>query len=134
MKCVAVTPEKTFIDQDVIFVVVPLYDGEFGIGNNHAPTVGRIGAGEMRLTFEDGSTANWYVEGGFVEIANNTISLFANSACQLKDLSVSDAQKFLSESLQRPSSSLELAEMKADAVMSARARLRAARKAQSGKH
>ena len=49
MKCVAVTPEKTVFDLEVDFVVVPLYDGEYGVGVDHSPVVGRIGAGELRF-------------------------------------------------------------------------------------
>ncbi|MBR4753277.1 MAG: ATP synthase F1 subunit epsilon, partial [Thermoguttaceae bacterium] len=131
MKIVGVTPEKTFVEQDATFVVVPLYDGEYGIGLDHSPVVGRIGAGEMRLTLEDGSVESWYVEGGFVEVVNNTISLLVNRACETKSLNVDEARKRLQEALQRPSNSPELIEMKAEAVERARAQLRFAQKFQT---
>ncbi len=131
MKIVGVTPEKTFIEQDATFVVVPLYDGEYGIGLDHSPVVGRIGAGEMRLTLEDGSVESWYVEGGFVEVVNNTISLLVNRACETKSLNVDEARKRLQEALQRSSNSPELIEMKAEAVERARAQLRFAQKFQT---
>ncbi|MBR5757184.1 MAG: F0F1 ATP synthase subunit epsilon [Thermoguttaceae bacterium] len=131
MKIVGVTPEKTFVERDATFVVVPLYDGEYGIGLGHSPAVGRIGAGETRLTLEDGSVESWYVEGGFVEVVNNTISLLVNRACETKSLNVDAAQKRLQEALQRPSNSPELIEMKAEAVERARAQLRFAQKFQT---
>ena len=31
MKCVAVTPERTVFEQTVNFVVLPLWDGEYGV-------------------------------------------------------------------------------------------------------
>ena len=131
MKCVGVTPEKTFVERDATFVVVPLYDGEYGIGLDHSPAVGRIGAGEMRLTLEDGSVESWYIEGGFVEIVNNTISLLTNRACETRLLNVDDARRNLQEALQRPSNTPELIEMKAEAVERARAQLRFAQKFQT---
>ncbi len=32
LRCVVVTPESTILDRTVEFVVLPLYDGEIGIG------------------------------------------------------------------------------------------------------
>jgi F-type H+-transporting ATPase subunit epsilon len=131
MKCVAVTPEKTVVDRDVKFVVVPLYDGEFGIGAGRSRVIGRLGAGEMRLTLDDDSVESWYVEGGFVEAANDTVSLLTNHVCKMKDLSVEDAENALQEALKLPSNSHELAEVRAEAIHRARAKLRAALKAQN---
>ena len=86
MKCCVVTPEATVVDKDARFVVAPLYDGEYGVAENHAPVVGRLGAGELRMTLLDGTIERWYVEGGFVEVVNNTISLLVNRACETKNL------------------------------------------------
>jgi len=82
MKCVAITPEKTVFDQEVKFVVVPLYDGEYGVGANHSPVVGRLGVGELRLTLADKSMEHWYVEGGFVEVAKQRRHSFNESSVQ----------------------------------------------------
>ncbi|MBR4833307.1 MAG: ATP synthase F1 subunit epsilon [Thermoguttaceae bacterium] len=129
MRCVAVTPEKTVVDRETSFVVVPLYDGEYAIGPGHSPVVGRLGAGEARLTFEDGSVERWYVEGGFVETSNDVATILTNRAYPMAELDLDAAKKALEEALKRPASSPEAAEAKADAVATARARLRAAEKA-----
>ena len=129
MKCVAVTPEKTVVERDVKFVVVPLFDGEYAIGVGHTPLVGRLGAGELRLTLDDDSVERWYVEGGFVEAANDVVSLLTTRACEWASLDLNEAKQALNNALERPATSPELAEIKAKAVATARARIRAAEKA-----
>ncbi len=128
MKCVAVTPEKTVVDREASFVVLPLFDGEYAIGPGHSPVVGRLGAGEARLTLEDGSVESWYVEGGFVETSNDVVSILTNRAYPTTELDLDAARRALEDALKRPASSPEAAEAKADAVATARARLRAAEK------
>src|SRR5689334_24631145 len=63
MQCIVVTPEATVLDQSAEFVALPLYDGEIGIAPHHAPMLGRLGYGEMRLT-QGGSSKRYYVDGG----------------------------------------------------------------------
>ena len=128
MKFVAVTPEKTVLDQEVEFVVLPLYDGEYGVAEDHSPVIGRIGAGELRLTLEDKSIQHWYVEGGFVEVANNVVSLLTNRAYKLEELDVSAVREEFDRAQTLPSNSPELMEIKTEAVNRARAKLRLAEK------
>ncbi len=131
MKCVAVTPEKTVFDLEIEAVVLPLFDGEYGVEANHSPVVGRIGAGELRMTLKDKSIERWYVEGGFVEVANNVVSLLTNCAYQFNLLNVDEARDAFNAALALPSNSPELAEIKNESVALARARLSAAEKAQA---
>ncbi|MCF0233642.1 MAG: ATP synthase F1 subunit epsilon [Thermoguttaceae bacterium] len=126
MKCIVVTPEKTVLEKDASFVALPLFDGEYGVDTNHSPIVGRLGAGEMRLKFDDGSVERWYVEGGFVEVANNVVSLLTNRACELSQLDLEESKKALVVAQARPSNTPELMEIKAKAVDLARAQVRAA--------
>ena len=130
MKCVVVTPEGSCVDQEVKFVVVPLYDGEYGIGAGHAPVVGRVGSGEMRMTLGDGAVLRWYVEGGFVEVVDDVVSVLTDSACELKSLDLTAAQEEFDKAVAMKSSPL-LTDDKTRAVERARAKVRAARKAAS---
>ena len=129
MKCVAVTPEKTVFDLEVDFVVVPLYDGEYGVGVDHSPVVGRIGAGELRLTLKDRSIERWYVEGGFVEVADNIVSLLINRAYPLEELDLNEARKEFEAAQALPSNGSELMEFRNETLDRARAKLRVAERA-----
>lgn len=77
--CVVVTPEDTTLDEKADFVVVPLIDGEAGIGDNHAPMIGRLGCGEVRVKSGDKSQ-RFYVDGGFVQVDHNQVSVITGKA------------------------------------------------------
>ena len=47
--CVVVTPEATVLDTPADFVALPLFDGECGVAPGHAPMIGRLGYGELRI-------------------------------------------------------------------------------------
>jgi len=128
MKCVVVTPEGSRVDKDVKFVVAPLYDGEYGIGVGHAPVVGRIGAGETRLTLEDGTIERRYLEGGFVEVVDDVVSILTDSACEFDALELAVARDEFNKAVAMECSSA-LTEDKTRAIERARAKVRAAEKA-----
>jgi len=128
LKCVVVTPEKTVLSQDATFVVLPLFDGECGILPNHAPLIARLGAGELRITCTDGQLTQYYVEGGFVEVLENTIALLTMYALPAKDLDVTHAEKELEEEMADSTDSIELAGIRQAKLYNHRARVRVARK------
>ena len=79
MQCILVTPERTVRDEEADFVALTLFDGEIGIGPGHTPMIGRLGYGEMRIV-RDKQTVRYYVEGGFVEVAEDVVSVLAGRA------------------------------------------------------
>jgi F-type H+-transporting ATPase subunit epsilon len=79
LQCIVVTPESTLLDEQVDFVALPLFDGEIGISPGRSPLIGRLGYGELRLV-AGGQTRHYYVDGGFVQVANNVVSVLTNRA------------------------------------------------------
>ena len=102
MRCVVVTPEMTVLDQEATFVSLPLYDGELGIASGHTPLIGRIGGGELRISTEtDGKSdiVRYYVEGGFVEVLDDTVTLLTGRAVLVGQLDGTQSRRRLSEVL-----------------------------------
>ena len=128
MKCIVVTPEKTVLNQDTTFVVLPLFDGECGILPNHAPLIARLGAGELRITDTNGQVILYYVEGGFVEVLGNTIALLTMYALPARELDLAEAEKELEKELADPDCSVELAKIRQERLFNSKARVRVARK------
>lgn len=79
LRCIIVTPEATVLDDQCDFVALPLYDGEAGIAPGRAPMIGRLGYGELRVR-KGSQTLRYYVDGGFVQVANNVVSVLTNRA------------------------------------------------------
>ena len=127
MKCLVVTPESTVLDVEASFVALPLYDGEIGIGENHTPIVGRLGFGELRISREK-DVASYYVEGGFVEVLNNTVSLLTNRAVPSGSLNLQEAQTDLESALKKMAKTEEQLDLKDQTVAAARARVHLAQK------
>ena len=128
MKCLVVTPEKTVLNLDTTFVVLPLADGEYGVLPGHAPLIARLGAGELRITSTDGQPMDYYVEGGFVEILDNIIALMTMYSVPVTDLDLKHAEEQLAKAQESPGDTQELIKIRHEKVYNQQARVRVARK------
>ncbi len=80
-----VTPAKKLFSEDVRFVVVPGVMGELGILPEHTPLMSALKIGIVRFE-QDGKTYKVAINGGFVEIRNNKVSILADSAERAEDI------------------------------------------------
>lgn len=92
VKVVVVTPEKAVLDEAAEFVVVPMIDGELGVLPGRAPLIGRLGAGELRLTTGT-ATKRYFVEAGFVQVRANTVTVLTASALSSEKVTREAAQR-----------------------------------------
>jgi F-type H+-transporting ATPase subunit epsilon len=129
LHCIVVTPERTVRDEEADFVALTLFDGEIGIAPGHTPLVGRLGYGEMRIT-RAGNIARYYVEGGFVEVADDVVSVLTQRAVPPQELDPSVAEEQLREAAAKPATSPELMALRDRLLAQGRAQLRVARRGQ----
>ena len=94
LRLIVVTPERTLLDEPVAALRFPLYDGDIGILPGRIPLIGRLGAGELRITTASGEQS-YFVDGGFVQVLGSNVTLLTNRAIPAKDLSATDAGKQL---------------------------------------
>ena len=71
-----------------------MIDGEAGIGVDHAPMIGRLGCGEVRIKV-DGKGERFFVDGGFVQVDQNEVSVITGNAMLASDISVADVEASL---------------------------------------
>lgn len=76
MKLTIITPDQEVFEGEVDSATFPGSDGSFQVLRNHAPLVSSLGKGdiEYRGSAGEGSVT---VEGGVVEVLNNTITVLA---------------------------------------------------------
>ncbi len=98
MQCILVTPERTVLDAEADFVALTLFDGEIGVAPRHTPLIGRLGCGEMRAATE-AKTVRYYVEGGFVEVVDNVVSVLTNRAVPVEEIDDAAAEEQLRSAL-----------------------------------
>ena len=87
--------------------------------------IGRLGYGEMRIS-EGGRTDRYYVDGGFVQVSGNIVSVLTNRALPATQLNAQSAAEQLEAARRRPANSPELLEIRERAELQARAQLRVA--------
>ncbi|MHB1033695.1 MAG: ATP synthase F1 subunit epsilon [Pirellulales bacterium] len=126
--CIVVTPEATVLDGPADFIALPLLDGEIGLAPGHAPMIGRLGYGEMRVV-NDKTTRRYYLDGGFVQVVGDTVSILTGRAVPAEDLDVEVMAEQLSVARLRPAKTPDQMAARDQAVIQARARLRVARRA-----
>ncbi len=96
IRCVIVTPETTGLDTQCRSVTLPLFDGGRGVARGHAPFIGRLGAGEVRVKGEQGGAADAvrgvFVEGGFVEVSHDTVTVITQRAIPAEKIDIAAAR------------------------------------------
>jgi F-type H+-transporting ATPase subunit epsilon len=125
---VVVTPEQTVLESEAEFVALPLYDGEVGILPGRAPLIGRLGPGEMRIK-QAGNTTSYYLDGGFVQIVDNVVSVMTSRAMPAARINVSAAEQQLATEIKKAAPTTEEREIRDRQIAQARAQIHTAKKA-----
>lgn len=120
LQCVVVTPERTELDVQAESVTVPLFDGEIGILRGHSPLVGRLGYGLLRIKV-GGLPQNYFVEGGFVQVADNVVSVLTDKVIDAKELTSAAASEAMRAALELPTDQPDLKSTREKAIHRARA-------------
>lgn len=111
-----ITPEKQLIkDKPVDMVILPALLGEMGILPGHVKTIVQLGMGSLRYK-ADGQEEEFAALGGFVEVLNDVVNVFAESAALAEEIDEEKEKqriKALKESLSRKDADIdfELAEI-----------------------
>jgi F-type H+-transporting ATPase subunit epsilon len=125
LRCVVVTPEKTELDVEVESVSLPMYDGQLGVLAGRAPMIGRLGFGRLQWT-TGGQTSARFVDGGFVQIANNQVTVLTDALVSLDGLDPNATRQELQAALKRPAVGPQAIEERQLAADRARSKMRLA--------
>ncbi|MBI3564304.1 MAG: ATP synthase F1 subunit epsilon [Elusimicrobia bacterium] len=125
-----VTPEKVAWSAPADFVVLPAVQGEMGVLPGHQPFLVQLAPGEVRIT-DKGQVRRFAVSGGFAEVKDDAIALFAETAEMGEQIDSERAHQALEraklQTTQPGLDELQLAEMEA-AIRRAQVRLRVSRR------
>ncbi len=130
-KVTITTAEQQLLETESVSLTLPGIGGYLGIWANHAPLVTALVPGVMTLKEEDGSQSVFAISNGFVEVANNEVSVMVDSCEPAFEIDVTRAEEALKRAKERM---VELDKVGVDleraraSVERARARLMAADK------
>ncbi|MEX0823138.1 MAG: ATP synthase F1 subunit epsilon [Balneolaceae bacterium] len=86
------TPNGSLFDGEVSGVQVPGSEGKFEMLFNHAPIVSTLTIGKVVIKKEDQSELVFAVNGGFIEMSDNQMTLLAEEAVEASKIDVDEAR------------------------------------------
>ena len=88
-----ISPDQTILKQDTNEAIIPSFEGQMGILNNHIPLITFLRPGIITIKAE--SEKKFYVEEGTVEFSNNNLLILTSTARDLSHLSKSKINEML---------------------------------------
>jgi F-type H+-transporting ATPase subunit epsilon len=116
-----VAADRVVWSGEATMVIARTTEGEVGILANHAPLLGVLAPGTIEIRPDDGSPMIAAVDGGFLSVAHNRISILAERADLADDIDVSEARR----DLERAQQGADDSERSQRAIAAAEARIAA---------
>ncbi len=95
-----ISPDQTILNQVTTEVIIPSFEGQMGILNNHIPLITFLRPGIITIKSE--SEKKFYVEEGTIEFSNNNLLILTSTA---RDLASFD-KSLINELLQKAEANL----------------------------
>jgi len=88
-----ISPDQTILKQETKEVIIPSFEGQMGILNNHIPLITFLRPGIITINAE--SEKKYYVEEGTVEFSNNNLLILTSTARDLANFDKSSINDML---------------------------------------
>ncbi|MDY7108315.1 MAG: ATP synthase F1 subunit epsilon [Planctomycetota bacterium] len=95
--CSVVTPSEAVFDAEVRYVSFPAWDGQLGVMDGRSPLLTRLGIGPMRIEPAEGVSKWFFVDGGFAQMHEGTLTILTEHAAAGEDLSAAEAEAALAD-------------------------------------
>ena len=92
-----VSPEKLLLSRQVDMVVIPAAEGEMGVLPGHAPMIVTLRGGAIRVQEAGQWTESLFVAGGFAEVTGERVTILADEATPVAQLSRAEAERRVAE-------------------------------------
>lgn len=90
LQLTVITPSRAVLSTDAAAIVAPAFDGEVGVLPGHAPMLALLGSGELRVNGADGKLRRLGIRGGFMQVADNKVTVLTPESCSPEDLKSAD--------------------------------------------
>ena len=105
LKLDIVSPEQLFFSKKNVYqVVIPAYEGEMGILQDHIPIISFLKPGILKVYYSENQVENFFIEDGVIEFTENCLTVLTSNISDLKNLDkskiaqmVSNAEKELND-------------------------------------
>ena len=80
-----ISPDQTILKQETNEVIIPSFEGQMGILNNHIPLITFLRPG-LIIIKENSGEKKFFIEDGTVEFSNNSLLILTSTAKSLDSL------------------------------------------------
>ncbi|NMJ43213.1 ATP synthase F1 subunit epsilon [Roseomonas sp. JC162] len=88
-----VSPEKLLLSRPVEMAVIPAAEGEMGVLPGHSPMIVALRGGVITVTEAGQVSERLFVAGGFAEVTPSRVTILADEATPVAQLSKADAER-----------------------------------------
>ena len=88
-----ISPDQTILKQETDEVIIPSFEGQMGILNNHIPLITFLRPGIITIKAE--GEKKFYIEEGTVEFSNNNLLILTSTPRDLVNLDKSKINELL---------------------------------------
>ncbi len=88
-----ISPDQTVLKQETKEVIIPSFEGQMGILNNHIPLITFLRPGIITIKAE--GEKKYYVEEGTVEFSNNNLLILTSTVRDLANFDKSSINELL---------------------------------------
>src|SRR4051812_40030766 len=92
-----VSPEKLLLSRQVEMATIPAAEGEMGVLPGHSPMIVTLRGGVIRVRENGAETEKLFVGGGFAEVSPERVTILADEATPLANVSRSEAERRIAE-------------------------------------
>ena len=92
-----VAADRTVWSGQARTVIAKTAEGDIGVLRDHTPVLSLLVPGVVEIDPEDGDRLQVAVDGGFISVANNRVSILAEHAALAADIDVEAARRRLEE-------------------------------------
>jgi F-type H+-transporting ATPase subunit epsilon len=92
-----VSPEKLLLSRPVEMALLPAADGQMGVLPGHAPMIVALRGGVISVREDGAETESLFVPGGFAEITPTRVTVLADEATPVAQLSRAEAESRIAE-------------------------------------
>ena len=92
-----VSPEKLLLSRQVEMATIPAAEGEMGVLPGHSPMIVTLRGGVIRVRENGAETERLFVMGGFAEITPTRVTVLAEEATPVANVSRAEAERRVAE-------------------------------------
>ena len=90
-----ISPDQTILKQETNEVIIPSFEGQMGILNNHIPLITFLRPGIIKIKAE--GEKKYYVEEGTVEFSRNNLLILSSTAKDMNKFNKSSISELIIE-------------------------------------